>query len=367
MAGRDLYQVLGVDRGATQDEIRRAYRRLAREHHPDVNHGDPNAEHRFKEINLAYQTLSDPARRRQYDTFGGEGFTPDMFGFMGDVTDIFEAFFGAPFGRTRTRQRTRSSRGSDLQVLLDISFGEAAFGVSREVEVQTFEACDRCGGTGAEPGTEPSRCTACGGSGEVSDVRRTVFGTVMTSRTCGRCEGTGQEIASPCRRCRGEGRVPSRRTVPVEVPPGVADGAQLRIEGGGEGGRNGGGEGDLYVTLRVAPHPTFQRDGQDLAARLELPVTTAILGGRVEVETLDDHAMVEIPAGTRAGTVFRVKGAGVPNLGRRGRGDLYLEVDLDIPTRMSREQRRIVESLAESEGRARDPRRPEQGRLRPIT
>jgi molecular chaperone DnaJ len=367
MAGRDLYQVLGVDSGASQDEIRKAYRRLAREHHPDVNDGDPQAEQRFKEINLAYQTLSDPDRRRRYDTFGGEGFTPDMFGFMGDVTDIFEAFFGSPFTRTRTRQRTRARRGSDLQIALDLSFEEAAFGVSRDVKVESLDTCEVCGGSGAEPGTQPARCTACGGSGELSDVRRSVFGTVMTSRTCGRCEGTGQEITSPCGRCGGEGRVPAARTVPVEIPAGVADGTQIRIEGAGESGRGGGGVGDLYVSLRVGPHPTFERRGQDLAAVLELPLTTAILGGRVEVETLDDTATVEIPAGTRAGTVFRVRGAGVPNLGRRGRGDLYLEVDLDIPTKLSREERKLVEGLAETQGRPRDRRRPQQGRLRSIT
>jgi molecular chaperone DnaJ len=228
MAAQDLYQVLGVDRGASQDDIRRAYRRLAREHHPDVNDGDPGAEQRFKEINLAYQTLSDPGRRRQYDTFGGEGFTPEMFGFMGDVTDIFEAFFGGPFTRTRGR-RSRARRGADLQLLLDLSFEEAAFGLSRDVDVESMETCERCGGNGAEPGTSPSRCTGCGGSGEVSDVRRSVFGTVMTSRTCPTCEGTGQEIASPCERCMGEGRVAVRRTVSVEVPSGVEDGTQLRV------------------------------------------------------------------------------------------------------------------------------------------
>jgi molecular chaperone DnaJ len=366
MAGRDLYQVLGVERDASQEEIKKAYRRLAREHHPDVNEGAPQAEQRFKEINLAYQTLSDPARRRQYDMFGGEGFTPDMFGFMGDVTDIFEAFFGGPFTRTRGRRQGRTRRGADLQVVLDLPFEEAAFGTNHEVEVERLDTCDLCGGSGAQPGTHPSRCTACGGSGEVSDVRRSVFGTVMTSRTCGTCEGSGQEIASPCERCRGEGRIPARQTVSVEIPPGVSDGIQLRVEGEGEGGRQGGGVGDLYIGLRVAPHPIFERRDQDLAARLELPLHTAILGGRVEVETLDGTATVEVPAGTRAGTVFRVRGAGIPHLGRRGRGDLFLEVDLDVPARLSRQERKLVEGLAELQdpGRERGETRP--GRLRPM-
>jgi molecular chaperone DnaJ len=366
MAGRDLYQVLGVDPGASPEEIKKAYRRLAREHHPDVNDGAPHAEQRFKEINLAYQTLSDPARRRQYDTFGGEGFTPDMFGFMGDVSDIFEAFFGTPFTRTRGRRATRARRGADLQVLLDLTFEEAAFGTTREVQVDRLESCDRCGGSGAEPGTHPSRCTTCGGSGEVSDVRRSVFGTVMTSRTCATCEGSGQEIASPCRRCRGEGRIPGSETVSVEVPAGVSDGTQLRVQGEGEGGRDGGGVGDLYLALRVAAHPIFERRDQDLAARLELSLYTAILGGQVEVETPDGTATVEVPAGTRAGTVFRVRGAGIPNLGRRGRGDLYLEVDLDVPARLSRQERKLVEGLAELQTPGWDRGGPRPGRLRPI-
>jgi molecular chaperone DnaJ len=364
MAGRDLYEVLGVDRTATQEDIKRAYRRLAREHHPDVNEGAPQAEQRFKEINLAYQTLSDPEKRRQYDLFGGEGFTPDMFGFMGDVTDIFEAFFGSPFTRTRTRRRTRARRGADLQVVLDLTFEEAAFGTTRDVQVESLELCERCGGNGCEPGTQPTRCATCGGSGEVSDVRRSVFGTVMTSRACVRCEGTGQEIASPCRECGGEGRVPTTQTVSVEVPAGVADGTQLRVEGGGEGGRHGGTVGDLYLSVRVAPHPIFERRGQDLAATLEVPLATAVLGGRMEVETVDGTATVDVPAGTRAGTVFRVRGAGIPHVGRRARGDLYLQVDLEVPAKLSREERKLLERLAEVRGEG--GRSPRPGRLRPI-
>jgi molecular chaperone DnaJ len=364
MAGRDLYEVLGVDRTATQEDIKRAYRRLAREHHPDVNEGAPQAEQRFKEINLAYQTLSDPEKRRQYDLFGGEGFTPDMFGFMGDVTDIFEAFFGSPFTRTRTRQRTRARRGADLQVVLDLTFEEAAFGTTRDVQVESLELCERCGGNGCEPGTQPTRCATCGGSGEVSDVRRSVFGTVMTSRACIRCEGTGQEIASPCRECGGEGRVPTTQTVSVAVPAGVADGTQLRVEGGGEGGRHGGTVGDLYLSVRVAPHPVFERRGQDLAATLEVPLATAVLGGRVEVETLYGTATVDVPAGTRAGTMFRVRGAGIPHVGRRARGDLYLHVDLEVPTKLSREERKVLERLAEIRGEG--GRGPRPGRLRPL-
>ena len=360
MAQRDLYDVLGVSRDATQDDIRKAYRRLAREHHPDVNE-DPEAERRFKEINLAYQTLSDPTRRRQYDLFGGEGIAPDLFGF-GDLGDIVEAFFGgSPFGRARTRRRTRTVRGSDVRVTLPLTFEEAVFGASKEVAVRARRLCDRCQGTGCEPGTFPSRCSTCGGSGEVSDVRRSVFGTVMTSRTCPTCEGTGEEIPSPCRSCRGDGRVPAERTISVEVPSGVADGMELRMEGAGEDGRAGGRSGDLYLGLTVDPHPVFERRGQDLVGVLEVPVLAAITGAEVEIDTLDGTATVSVPAGTRAGTVLRVKDAGVPNLGRRGRGDLVLHVDLDVPRRLPREERRVVEELAERRGE----RGRLQGRLRP--
>ena len=341
---RDLYEVLGVSRDASQEEIRRAYRRLAREHHPDVS-ADPDAEHRIKEINLAYQTLSDPARRRQYDMYGGEGFTPDMFDFMGDVSDIFEMFFGSPF--RRGGRSPRPARGEDVHLSLALTFEEAAFGVEKDLEVETLAPCDGCGGSGRAPGTEAVRCSHCGGNGEVSDVRRSVFGTVMTSRVCSACGGTGQRIVSPCPTCRGEGRVPRRGTISVEVPAGVGDGVELRIEGSGHQGRRGTPPGDLYLGLRVRPHPVFERRGQDLAAVLEVPLTQAILGGEVEIETLDGAESVKIPAGSRPGTVVRMGGRGVPNLGRRGRGDLYIELDVVVPERLSRKERALVEQLAE--------------------
>jgi molecular chaperone DnaJ len=365
MAERDLYEVLGVSREATQEDIKKAYRRLARSHHPDVNREDPEAERRFKEINLAYQTLSDPAKRRQYDLFGGEGLSPDMFGGFGDLADIFEAFFGgSPFGRRTgwTRRRTRTARGADLRVVLDLTFEEAAFGTTKEVEVNTLRTCDRCAGSGSEPGTHPSRCTTCGGSGEVSDVRRSVFGTVMTSRTCATCDGSGEEIAVPCRRCGREGRLPDRRSVPVEIPAGVADGMELRMEGGGQDGRHGGPPGDLYLTLSVAPHPVFERRGQDLVCVLDLPVTAALLGAEVQVQTLDGPARLKVPPGTRAGSVLQLRGKGVPNLGRRGRGDLLVRVDLEVPARLSKQERSLVQDLA---AMRRETPGPLQGRLRP--
>jgi molecular chaperone DnaJ len=360
---RDLYQVLGVPSDASGEEIKRAYRKLAREYHPDVSQ-DPEADRRFKEINLAYQTLSDPAKRRQYDMFGGEGFTPDMFGFGPDLADLFGAFFGGSFTRTRTRGTpTRSRRGADLHAVLDLTFEQAAFGAQREVQVESLEECARCGGNGCEPGTFPSRCSRCGGTGEISDVRRSVFGTVMTSRTCGNCEGTGEEIASPCMDCGGEGRVPRAQAVSVEIPPGVSDGMELRVQAGGEHGRHGGLAGDLFLTLRVAPHPLFERRGEDLFCTLEVPLTRALLGATLELPTLDGPRPLTVPPGAQPGTLLRLRGLGLPRLRRRGRGDLYIEVAVVVPDDLPKKERKLVEELAEIRGELPGPG-PLPGRLR---
>ena len=346
----DLYGVLGVPRGASEDEIKRAYRRLARELHPDVNK-DPSAEQRFKEVTAAYETLSDPARRRQYDMYGSQGGgSPEFFRF-GDFGDIFDVFFGGGMGRRQPSQRrTRRRRGEDLHVSLDLTFEEAVFGVQKEVELQTLAACERCGGTGSEPGTHPSRCRSCGGLGEIQDVSRSVFGTVMTSRPCFTCEGTGEEIASPCTNCMGEGRVETNQRMTVDVPAGVADGMDLRISGAGAFGRNGGGGGDLYVSLKVPPHPVFERSGQDLTCALRIPMTQAALGSEVEIETLDGTEKVSLPAGTESGTIVRLRGRGVPNLGRRGRGDLLVTVIVETPKARTKEERALLERLAELRG-----------------
>ncbi len=347
---RDLYQVLGVPPEASAEDIKRAYRRLARQFHPDVSR-DPDADRRFKEVNLAYQTLSDPAKRRQYDMFGGEGLTPDMFGFGPDLADLFGAFFGGSFTGARTRGRpTRSRRGADLHAVLDLTFEEAAFGAQREIQVESLERCDRCGGNGCEPGTFPSRCSRCQGTGEISDVRRSVFGTMMTSRLCTNCEGTGEEIASPCKVCRGDGRVPRTQSVSVDIPPGVADGMELRVQAGGEEGRQGAPAGDLYLALRVEPHPLFERRGEDLACTLEVPVTQALLGATVELPTLDGPRPLTIPPGARPGTLLRLRGLGLPRLRRRGRGDLFVEVDVVVPEGLPKKERKLVEELAELRG-----------------
>ena len=352
---RDLYEVLGVTRDATQDDIKKAFRALARQHHPDVNQNDPDSERRFKEINLAYETLSDPGKRRQYDLFGGEGLSPDMFSF-GDISDVFEAFFGgaSPFSRGGGVRQT-SQRGRDLHLVMELPFEESVFGVQKEISVQNRETCETCGGSGAEPGTSPTRCGTCGGSGQVSDMRRSIFGTVMTSRACGTCGGSGEEIPSPCTTCRGEGRIAASQRVTVEVPAGVAHGMELRIEGGGEGGRRGAPPGDLYLTLAVEPHPIFDRRGSDLLCALDVPLTAAVLGAEIDIETLDGLERVTVAPGTRSGMVTRLRGKGVPHLGRRGRGDLLVRLDVDIPAKLGKKERALVEQLAD--------RRGERGRL----
>lgn len=359
----DLYEILGLSRGAPDDEIKRAYRKLARELHPDVN-ADPEAERRFKQVTAAYRILSDPARRRQYDLFGTSG-APDVFPFA-DFGDVFDVFFGGGFGRRRGRgpRRPRARRGGDLMAAIDLRFEEAAFGAAKEVHIESLETCSRCGGSGCEPGTHPSRCTRCGGTGEVQDVQRSIFGTVMTARTCGTCEGTGEEIAAKCTQCGGDGRLARSHVVTVEVPAGVTDGLELRISGGGDSGRQGGLPGDLYVALQVEPHPVFERRGQDLFALLEVPMTRAVLGGEFDVQTLDGPERVRLEPGTESGTEVRLRGRGVPSLGRRGRGDLFLTVHVETPKRLGREERRLLERLAELRGEARAKGEPAPARLR---
>ena len=339
---QDLYDVLGVHRMASTDDIKKAYRKLARELHPDVN-GEPEAGERFKRVTAAYEVLSDPVKRRQYDTFGSQAI-PDLFPFG----DIFDVFFGSGFGGTRTRGRgTRTRPGEDVFAPVTLTLEEAAFGTQRDVEIQSLETCERCGGTGSEPGTYPTRCTRCGGSGEIQDVQRSFFGTIMTARTCPQCEGTGEEIKYPCAECGGEGRLPRRQTVTVEVPAGVSDGMELRISGAGHSGRQGGPTGDLYLGVTVTPHPFYDRRGSDLVAVLDIPMTQAALGTELEVPTLDGPERVRIAPGTQSGTVVRLRGKGVPHLGRRGRGDVLLDVRVATPERLRKEERAALERLAQ--------------------
>ncbi len=346
---RDLYAILGVSHDATDEEIKKAYRGLAREHHPDVS-GDPGSDDRFKEVAAAYEILSDPAKRRQYDLYGSRG-GPDAFPF-GDVGDIFEAFFGGGgFGRRRPQQRrTRTARGDDLFATVALSFTDAAFGAHREIVVERLETCGRCSGSGAEPGSSPSRCRTCQGTGQVQDVRRSIFGTMMTAHLCATCEGTGEEILDKCPDCRGAGRIAVERRVPVDVPPGVSDGLELRVTGVGHAGRAGGPPGDLYLSIRSAGSEIFERRGQDVFATLDVSMVQAALGAELEVETLDGGERIRLEAGTESGTVIRLRGKGIPNLGRRGRGDLFLTVYVETPKGLKKDERAVLEQLAKLRG-----------------
>jgi molecular chaperone DnaJ len=284
---------------------------------------------------------------------------------FGDISDLFEAFFGTgTFGRRRSGPRTRVQRGEDLFADLSLTFREAAFGVHREIEVGRMEVCDRCGGNGSEPGTSPRRCHTCGGSGQVQDVRRSIFGTVMTAQPCGTCQGTGEEIVSPCSTCHGRARVAVQATIPIDIPAGVSDGMELRVGAGGHAGIAGGPQGDLYLSIRVEEDQVFERRGPDVFAVLDVPMVRAALGGEVEIETLDGPERVAIDAGTESGTTVRLRGKGIPNLGRRGRGDLFLTIAVQTPRDLSRDQRKLVEELARLRGEAAGKKSSSAGTLR---
>jgi molecular chaperone DnaJ len=342
-AVRDLYEILGVRRDASPNEIRAAYRKLARELHPDVN-ADPADQERFKEITGAYEILSDPSKRRRYDEFGSAG--PQGAPFT-DIQDLFDMFFGGGFGGRPRGPRSRSRRGEDLRVRVMLSFRASVFGEQRDLEIERLVACDRCGGNGAEPGTSPIACRTCGGTGEVQSVRRSIFGTVMTASPCVTCGGTGEEIPDRCERCLGEGRIRAPATVTIDVPAGVLEGMDLRVAGQGNAGVSGGPPGDLIVGVEVEPSEAFERRGQDLHGVLDVSITQAALGGTVEVETLDGPERLRIDPGTESGTVLRLKSRGVPHLQRRGRGDLFVTLHIVPPRDLSREERKLLERLAE--------------------
>lgn len=362
---RDLYEVLGVTREATDDDIKKAYRRLARELHPDVN-ADPASEERFKEVAGAYEILSDPDKRRQYDAFGTTG-GPGGGGFT-DIQDIFDMFFGqggfGVGGSRRRGPRSRTQHGEDLGVRITLGFRDAVFGARRDLEIERLVACGRCQGNGAEPGTAPVACRSCGGAGQVQAVRRSVFGTVMTASPCVACRGTGQEVLDPCEACFGEGRRRETTTVTIDIPAGVSDGMELRVAGNGHAGLAGGPAGDLYVGISVEPADEFDRRGQDLFTVLDVTMTQATLGAELEIEGLDGPERIQVDPGTESGTVVRIKGGGVPNLNRRGRGDLYVTLHVVTAGGLSREERKLWERLAELRGEQGSKREPAAGRLR---
>ena len=346
---REYYDLLGVDRSATSEEIKKAYRGLARQYHPDVSDA-PDAETRFKEINEAYEVLSDPEKRAAYDRFGhvgpgGAGFGFD-FGFR-DPFEIFEEVFGRGFGfRTSTRRGPR--RGADLRYDLTLTFEEAVFGCEKQIEVTRYEVCPECKGSGAEPGTSPVRCSECNGTGQVRQVQRSILGSFVSVTTCPTCRGEGETIPIPCSRCGGERRVYLSRKLSVTIPPGVDHGTQIRLAREGEMGERGGSPGNLYVVLGVEPHPIFQRRGDDIVVELQVNVAQAALGAEVKVPTLEGEEDVTIPPGTQSGKVLRLRKKGVPHLRQNGRGDELVLVRVAVPTKLSRDQRRLFKELGET-------------------
>ena len=340
---RDYYEVLGVDQNVSADELKRAFRRLALQYHPDRNPSDESAAEHFKEVSEAYGVLSNPDKRRQYDRFGHAGLSGAGFGAEGfDFGDIFESFFGG-IGMRGPRQR--SVRGDDLRYDISIEFEEAFRGVEREIEVPRLATCGHCSGSGAEPGTGFDTCPGCGGSGQVRRQAQTIFGSMVNIVACPTCAGEGRILRSPCQECQGQGRVKQRRRLRISVPPGVDTGAQIRLGGEGEAGYRGGPPGDLYVVIRVRPHAVLRREGADVSHELSINIVQAALGDSVEVPTLDGPVAVTIPPGTQYGQTFRLPGKGMPHLRGRRRGDEYVVIKVVVPRSLSEEQRHHLRSL----------------------
>ena len=357
MAARDYYEILGVGRTADDAEIKRAFRKLARQWHPDANQGDPTAAERFKEIGLAYSVLSDPEKRSRYDRMGAAAFEaaesgsggPAAGGFAGfGFEDLFESVLGEAF--FGGRRRGGPARGNDLRVALQITFEQAAFGTTREITVPRVEACETCGGSGAAPESRSRSCAACNGAGRVRVGRATPFGQFVTEQPCNQCGGRGTVVDRPCVDCRGQGRVRRRRTIQVQVPAGIDDGRRLRLVGEGEAGERGGAPGDLYVDIGVAPHPQFQRDGQDVLSEVTVGLAQAALGAEVQVETLEGPQSVRVPEGTQPGDVLRLRGKGIVVLGGHQRGDHRVVVRLEVPRQLSAQEREALRHYATARG-----------------
>ena len=358
MAKRDYYEILGVSRGAGEQDLKSAYRRLAKDFHPDRNAGDKDAERKFKEINEAYEALKDPQKRAAYDQFGHAAFEGGMGGrggqggfgpdFASSMSDIFDDLFGEFMGGRRGggqpggRQRTGRERGADLRYNLEITLAEAYAGKTAQIRVPASVSCETCDGSGAKPGTKAKTCGTCGGAGKV----RTSQGFFTIERPCPACQGRGETIEDPCQACSGSGRVTKERTLSVNIPAGVEDGTRIRLAGEGEAGLRGGPTGDLYIFLSIKPHEFFQRDGSDVFCKVPIAMTTAALGGQIDVPTLEGvTTRVKIPEGTESGKQFRLKGKGMPVLRSKVTGDMYIEVDVETPKNLTRRQRELLEEF----------------------
>lgn len=353
MSNRDYYEVLGIQRNASDDEIKGAFRKLARQYHPDVNK-EPDAEEKFKEINEAYGVLSDAEKRARYDRFGkaGLGNTGGFHDYTADFGDIFEELFNQfGFGMGgRHAGRKSPRRGRDLQMEVTLTFEEAVFGVEKEIEFSRDETCSTCGGSGAEPGTTPVKCAACQGQGEVRQVRQTFLGSMVQTAVCPQCNGRGEIISSPCKTCRGSGLEHKKIQKKVSIPAGVDHGTQIRLAGEGGLGVYGGPNGSLFLALNVKPHTYFKRRENDILLNLDINIAQAALGADIKVPTLDGDDNLKIPSGTQPGKIFRMRGKGVPYLRRSGRGDQLVIVNVEVPTKLNREQRELMEKLAETLG-----------------
>lgn len=360
---RDYYEVLGVSKGASDDEIKKAHRRLAKKYHPDLNRDNPDAAEKFKELNEAYEVLSDKDKRAKYDQFGFAGVDPSygagqgggfggagFGGFdMGDLGDIFGSFFGGGFGGSSSRSRRNApQRGETLQQRVMLSFEEAAFGCEKEITINRTETCDECGGSGAAKGTSAETCSNCHGTGVVTQTQRTPLGMFQTQGACPNCRGTGKIIRKPCKKCGGTGKVRKSRTLKVKIPAGIDDGQSIQLRGQGNAGANGGPSGDVIVTISIRPHPLFTRDGNNVICEIPISFPQAALGDTLQVPTIDGKVEYTIPEGTQTGTVFRLKGKGIQNVNGRGRGDQYVRVNIEVPTRLTEHQKRLLRDFEAS-------------------
>ena len=358
---RDYYEVLGVSRGASEDEIKKAYKKMARKYHPDLNPGDKTAEEKFKEVNEAYEVLSDADKKARYDQYGHAGVDPNFGaggfggGFdgsfdFGDLGDIFGSFFGGGFGGGRRTNPNAPQRGESIRMSIAISFEEAAFGCEKAVTVERYETCDTCHGNGCAPGTSPEVCPDCHGTGTVQVRRQTPMGVFATSSPCPKCGGKGRIIHQPCKDCRGSGMVRKKKTIQASIPAGIDNGQTISIRGQGNAGKNGGPAGDLLITITVRPHELFRREGTSVLCEAPITFTQAVLGAELEIPTIDGKVKYTLPEGTQSGTTFRLKGKGIPSINGRGRGDQYVTVRVQVPSSLTGEQKEALRAYAEAMG-----------------